>query len=232
MLEGLNILIVEDEFVASKYLAEILKEIDFIKIESIHKAKNTKEAFDVVERYEIELIFMDINLGDSEDGIACAKRICKKQNTPIIFTTAYSDSQTILDASKTNIVGYLCKPFNLPAVKGVLSIAAKTIEEKKTKSDDKKVPLSGYRYDTKEKTIHKDGEIIKLSAKESMCLSVLYGSKNRFVSSEHICAYVWGEDGYDPKNSLRELLHRLRKKLPDLEIENIPTLGYTLKTKV
>eukprot|EP01022_Parablepharisma_sp_SALTPOND_P023998 TRINITY_DN52656_c0_g1_i1.p1 TRINITY_DN52656_c0_g1~~TRINITY_DN52656_c0_g1_i1.p1 ORF type:complete len:678 (-),score=40.73 TRINITY_DN52656_c0_g1_i1:3036-5021(-) len=231
MLEGLNILIVEDEFVASKYLAEILKEIDFMKIDTIHNAKNAKGAFDIVERNKIELIFMDINLGDGEDGITCAKKICEKQNTQIIFTTAYSDTETILDASKTNIVGYLCKPFNLPSVKGVLSIAVKTIEERKPKSDGEKVSLSGYTYDTKENTIYKDGEIVKLSAKEKECLSMLYSHKNNFVSSEHLCAYVWCNDGYDPKNSLRELLHRLRKKLPDLEIENIPNLGYSLKAQ-
>lgn len=225
----MNVLIVEDELVAARYLTEILKEIDFVEIGKVHKAKSAKEAFVIVEAEKIELVFMDINLGGDEDGVACAKKINQKQSIPIVFTTAYSDSQTMMDASESNIVSYLVKPFNLPMVKGALSVAIKAIGEKKDIGDTQKVQLSVYTYDTKESTIYKDGEIVKLSAKEKECLFVLYSHKNRFVSSEHLCTYVWCGDGYDPKSSLRELLHRLRKKLPELEIENIPGLGYSLR---
>ncbi|MFP4332167.1 MAG: response regulator [Campylobacterales bacterium] len=235
MLKSLNILIVEDEVVATKYLSEILSEIDFIEIENIYKAKSANRAFEIAECNTLDLVFMDINIDGSEDGIKCAKRIEQKSKAPIIFTTAYSDSQTIMDASQSNIVGYLVKPFGAPAVKGAVSIALKTIEENSHQSQRKKnnnphqVTIANYTYNTKEKTLYKDAKLVKLSAKETECLAILYAHKNRFVSSEHLCTYVWCGDGYDPKSSLRELLFRLRKKLPELEIENIPGLGYSLK---
>lgn len=232
----LNILIVEDEIVSMKYLQEILAEIEFLEIENIYKARDAEVAFDIVKNNSVDLIFMDINIQGSIDGITCAKEINIQNSTiPIVFTTAYNDSQTILEASESNMIGYLIKPFNITAVKVPVTIAIK--ERKKYRettsiqlnqtSDE--VSLEEYIYDTKQKVIYKEDKVIKLSDKEVQCFDILYRNKNNFLSSETLCAQLWSEERTNPQSSARELVYRLRNKLSGLNIVNIPNMGYCLK---
>ena len=51
------------------------------------------------------------NISGSIDGINSARLLNKEYFLPIIFTTAYGDSQTINEATDTNIFAYLIKPF-------------------------------------------------------------------------------------------------------------------------
>jgi len=235
-VNSFNTLIVEDEFVSIKYLEEMLSEVEFIKIDNVYKARDGQTAYDLIEKHSIDLVFMDINIQGAIDGIECAKRIYNFDKTiSIIYTTAYKDSQTILDASETNMIGYLIKPFNTSDVKVVLSMVIKEMkknqlqnETQKDKSSDK-INIGPYYYKPKEKTIYDGLELVRLSKKEREFFYTLYKNKNNFVSIEYLCEYLWSEDKKDQSRSVRELLFRLRKKLPELTIENLPNIGYSLK---
>ena len=102
-----NILIVEDEIVAVQYLKRILISLSY---QTIFVSNNATDALEIINKHLIDLVFMDINIQGSVDGITCAHSLNIKQNIPIIYTTAYSDSVTIVEASETNIFGYLIKP--------------------------------------------------------------------------------------------------------------------------
>ena len=104
----LNILIVEDEIIASQYLLNILESLGFI---NIFEASSFEEALEIVKSNKVHLSFMDINISGSIDGINSARLLNKEYFLPIIFTTAYGDSQTINEATDTNIFAYLIKPF-------------------------------------------------------------------------------------------------------------------------
>ncbi len=229
-----NILIVEDEFVSIKYLKEMIHEVDFIDIGNIHMARDAQSVFDIVGEHNINLIFMDINIQGSIDGIACARKVYElDKNIPIIFTTAYKDSQTILEASQTNMIGYLIKPFNTSDIKVALSIASKEMNKTKdlqhSKQSFDEVKIGPYTYKPNEKTIYNGLELVKLSTKERDFFYTLYKNKNSFISTEKLCSYLWCEDDKDRGRSIRELLFRVRKKLPELNIENMPSIGYSLK---
>jgi DNA-binding LytR/AlgR family response regulator len=103
----MNIIIIEDEYLAVKRLSELIKkfnpEINILaKIQSVKKAV---EWFD--KNPEPDLAFMDIQLGDglSFDIFEQIKITC-----PIIFTTAYDEYA--LKAFKVNSIDYLLKPFD------------------------------------------------------------------------------------------------------------------------
>ena len=68
-IKDYSILIVEDEFIATEYLYQIL---DSFGVETIFKAKNSNEALDIVNKNHIDLIFMDINIQGGVDGIKCS----------------------------------------------------------------------------------------------------------------------------------------------------------------
>ncbi|MEA3450886.1 MAG: LytTR family DNA-binding domain-containing protein [Bacteroidota bacterium] len=111
----MNILIIEDEKLTANRLEELLHKYDsefniLAKIPSIEKAvnwfKNNKQP---------DLIFQDIELSDGN----CFEIYEKvKIETPIIFTTAYS--QYALESFKLNSIDYILKPYDFADLKKVL----------------------------------------------------------------------------------------------------------------
>lgn len=100
----LKVLIVEDEELASKRLADQLKksctECDIRAI-----TRSVKDTVRWLSTQEPDLIFMDIQL---TDGL-CFSIFDQIQVTcPIIFTTAYD--QYAIEAFKVNSINYLLKP--------------------------------------------------------------------------------------------------------------------------
>ena len=103
-----NILIIEDEIIVAENIAYILrKKGDF----NFYFTDNKKEALQLFNEIEIQLIISDIHLGDDEDGIEIVEAIHLIKWVPIIYITAYSQKSDIDAAVKTEPIIYLIKPF-------------------------------------------------------------------------------------------------------------------------
>lgn len=105
----MKILIVEDEPVAGFYAEAIIKKSGFEVADVI---KSAAEAVDYVQKYPVDLLILDINLNGPEDGIDAARRVKSIMNIPVIYITAYPDSETLIRALETDPHAYLIKPFN------------------------------------------------------------------------------------------------------------------------
>ncbi|MCT7521236.1 response regulator [Aliarcobacter cryaerophilus] len=233
-IKDYSILIVEDEFIASEYLYQIL---DSFGIETIFKAKNSNEALEVVKNNHIDLVFMDINIQGGIDGIKCSFLLNQEYFIPVIFATAYSDTRTINEAKDENIFGYLIKPFQISDVEATLSVAISNInrirklqEPKKDEEIDiKKIDLSEkYIYYFDSKTLTFNNCVVALTKKELEVLDILCKNINKNISYEYLKDIVWiNKDISD--STVRDVVSRLKKKLDDINIENISNFGYVLK---
>ncbi|AXH12555.1 response regulator [Halarcobacter bivalviorum] len=223
-----NILIVEDEFIAFAYLKNILEKMDFI---NIYNARNSNEAKDKVSTYKINLIFMDINIDGSIDGIACARLINEKDNIPIIYTTAYADMNTINDTKETNMFGYIIKPFNYEDVDVTLSVAMRFLEKDNTTLNiiDEELTLTkDYKYYKNSKTLKKSGVVVNLTKKELEIFNQLSLKINQNISYEFLIDEVW--KGKEVSlSTIRDTISRLKRKVPELNIQNVANYGYILK---
>jgi len=225
-----NILIVEDEWINAQFMKESVTKLGHNVISSV---RNANEALELVNTKEVHIVFMDINLEGSIDGIACAKNINKEKKIPIIYTTAHSDTQTINEATDTNLFGYLIKPFDYKDVEAVLNLTIKK------NYFDKKVQLNqnfslfkklsnSYRYYAKTKTLFKGDSSVDLTKKESEVFYYLFKNVNHNVSMEHLQNAIWKEKDIST-STIREVILRLRKKIPDLNIRTVSGIGYSLK---
>ena len=230
---NLEILLVEDDVITMEYLKGILKSLGF---KNIYESKSSDEAFKVLKKSNIELIFMDINIHGSIDGIRLATLINKDNSIPIIYTTAYVDPKTIDEASQTNIYGYLIKPFFQSSVDATLKIALKNISlhnDLKTIEDEDKSLIyleDKIIYDLKNKILYEDTTPIKLTKREYLLLDVFCQNCNQVVLYDILKARVW-EDRTISHSTIRDAVSRLKKKVPQLTIENISSLGYALRVK-
>lgn len=131
----INCVIVDDEVMAREILTSFVAKITNLHL--IKSCKNAMEAIEVVNKNQIDLLFLDINMPDIS-GLSLAKSINKK--TKIIFTTAYREYA--IDGFDLQAVDYLLKPIAfdrfLQAVnKFFETISIKTSAEKKLEKLEK-----------------------------------------------------------------------------------------------
>lgn len=229
MNHNIKILIVEDEIFASKYLASILKSLGYSKI---FEATNSNDALEIASQNTINLCFMDINIKGAIDGIQCAKMLNNKYNIPIIYTTAYNDSNTIKEASQTNIYGYLIKPFDVSNVEAMLQITLKlssinnSIQEEK--AIENLVKISTFIcYDIEKQTVFENNIPIKFTKKELELLDYFCKSPNQNISYDTLIKIIWNDKDIS-HSTIRDIISRIKKKIKNIDLENINNFGYIL----
>ena len=117
--EAASILVVEDDAINMLLISEILRQIGF----EVIKARNGKEALNILPTIEPVLIFMDVNMPEV-DGYAATRAIragkAPWKDLPIIALTADAmkgDREKCLEAGMN---GYVAKPFKIDEILAVL----------------------------------------------------------------------------------------------------------------
>ncbi|MCB1319550.1 MAG: PAS domain S-box protein, partial [Leptospiraceae bacterium] len=115
-----RILIVEDEPISATILQRHLKDMGHTLIGPISRGE---KAIEVALSERPDLILMDIMLAGDIDGVEAAEQIRISIDTPIVFLTARSDSETFERAKITDPSGFLLKPFQSRELYNTVEIA-------------------------------------------------------------------------------------------------------------
>lgn len=110
----INCLIVDDEIVAQDIIAMHLRAFETINI--LAKCNNAVEAFGYINKNDVDLLFLDINMPEIS-GISLAKSV--NPNIKIIFTTAYRDYA--VEGFELKAVDYLLKPISFERLSRAVS---------------------------------------------------------------------------------------------------------------
>lgn len=113
-------LIVEDEQIIAK---DFKARLEHLGCQVVGIADNGIDALNYVASNEIDLIFMDIQIKGDSNGIVTAEKIGEKYDIPIIFTTAFSDDETIRAACKVKPIGYILKPYDTNQLNVAIELA-------------------------------------------------------------------------------------------------------------
>jgi two-component system response regulator CssR len=171
-----------------------------------------------------ELWILDIMLPDI-DGYKIIKEIKSvTPHIPVIFISAR-------DADIDRILGlelgsddYLAKPF-LPRE---LVIRTKKLLERVYGSNSEMLIISPYTIDEKSRRVKLGNELINLTSKEFDLLDFFIKNQDKALSREQILNSVWGDDYFGTDRVVDDLVRRLRKKMPELNIETIYGYGYRM----
>jgi DNA-binding LytR/AlgR family response regulator len=99
----LKCIIIDDEPIARKVLAEFIEEIDYLELTG--QAENPLKAMSMLNGNDVDILFLDINM-PKINGIDFLKS--SRPNANIIMTTAYP--VYAVDAYGLDVVDYLVKP--------------------------------------------------------------------------------------------------------------------------
>ncbi len=116
-MEEPEILIVEDAGMIADYIKLILSRHGY-RIAGV--VTSGEEAVAATLRIHPDLVLMDIRINGAIDGIAAAEMIRARSDIPILYVTAYTDSEVVARAMRTGPSGYLSKPFKSTELLGTI----------------------------------------------------------------------------------------------------------------
>lgn len=221
-MDKLNILIIEDESLLAMELASKISSFGYHVVDYV---TGTKSAMQILQTNRIDLILLDINLGEEKNGIAFYQSLGTA--IPVIYLTAYKDEETISKAIKTYPLGYLTKPYKEVDLKALLKLAY----YKKPLSPKEKevIPLGkSCHFDTKERKLYCEDGYINLGEKELQLLELLISARGNFVTQKMIEDHLYSTQEVK-SSTLRTLFYRLKKKLDHDLLENEFNHGFRLK---
>lgn len=117
---GLNILIVEDQFIEANELRNILQDAGHT-VAGI--AKSVDQALAILKKVTPEIVLLDIFLKGTLTGIDLAQ-ILGNEHIPFIYISANSNAATLDAAKATHPYGFLVKPYRLKDIVVALDIAS------------------------------------------------------------------------------------------------------------
>jgi DNA-binding response OmpR family regulator len=198
--------------------------------QNVYSATNGKEALDIYENNKPEILLLDINI-PYISGLNLAKKIRESdKKTRIIILTAHLEQDKLLFAAELNLTKYLPKPISRGNLKEALELAVNQYKELQETRDIISFNEE-YSWDKKEKKLCQDKKEIKLTKQEILLLELLSSQRNRVFSVDDISLYLWDDiSTFSSTTKIKDIIKRLRKKLPKDTLVNIYGSGYKLNT--
>ena len=224
-MNDLTLLYAEDEIETRKNYANYLKRL----FKEVYVVANGKEALEVYEEKKPNIMLLDINM-PFINGLELTKKIrVEDKNTRVIILTAHLEQDKLLFAAELNLTKYLPKPATRTQLKDALKEA---VEQYNEISGEKETLELGealiWNLNTKKLTLNDTD--IKLTKHEISLFDLLTLQKDRVFSIEEISYKLWDDidDLETSATKIKDIIKRLRKKLPNDTIENIYGVGYKL----
>ncbi len=221
-----RILLAEDDENLGVLLREYLKARNF----DVELYPNGEKALKSFERNSFDICVFDVMM-PVMDGFTVAKEIRRlKRETPIIFLTAKSMKEDVIEGFSIGADDYITKPFSMEEL--IFRIDA-ILRRTKGKSDgeQKIFQLAGYSFDYEKQTLTFADKIHKLTTKESDLLKLLCDNKNSVLERNFALKSIWIDDNYFNARSMDVYITKLRKYLkeePGIQILNIHGKGFKL----
>ncbi|ECR3560895.1 response regulator transcription factor [Campylobacter jejuni] len=215
----LIILVVEDEVKARELMINILSE----RFSKVIGAQNGDEGLKKFKKFKPDLVITDIAM-PIMDGLDMAREIKEiSDDVPIVVLSAYSEKERLLRSIDIGIDKYLIKPVDIEELFKVLDYL---IGEKIEANMLVKISEEYQFNKTKRTLIYSGGEIV-LTKKELAFISLLLKQPGALVLHEDIKKNVWiGEHVSD--TAVRTFIKRVRDKVGEDFIKNVPSLGYKI----
>ncbi len=222
-----TILLVEDDSTLSMIISETLQRDGF----DVLTAGNGEEGLKQFTRHGADLIIADVMM-PRMDGFKMGRRIRQIDlNVPLLFLTAKSEIEDIVEGFELGGNDYLKKPFKMLE----LIVRIKALLRRNVREEDNLFEIGDYTLDLSTQILsHKDNGGIELSLIEAKLLKELIVNVGHTVDASTMMQLVWQRDDPYSRNSLHGFIHKLRNYLrydPSISLINQRGIGYMLTAK-
>lgn len=172
-----------------------------------------------------DLWILDIMLPGDISGYDIIKKIREKNDVvPVIFTSARDEQLDKIIGLELGSDDYITKPYSPKE----LVLRVNNIIKRVYKNNNQKLVYNNYYIDTKKRIVTLNDKEINLTTLEYDLLYMFVTNLGKSYSRDEILNVIWGEDYYGADRVVDDLVRRLRKKCPGLNINTIYGYGYRL----
>ena len=222
-----KILLVEDDSTLSMIVSETLQRDGF----EVLTAGDGEDGLRKFTRHGADLIIADVMM-PRMDGFEMGRRIRQlDRNVPLLFLTAKSEIDDIVEGFELGGNDYLKKPFKMLE----LIVRIKALLRRNVREEDNLFEIGAYTLDLSTQVLsHKDNGGIELSLIEAKLLRELIVNVGHTVDASTMMQLIWQRDDPYSRNSLHGFIHKLRNYLrhdQSISLINQRGIGYMLTVK-
>ena len=223
-----KILVVEDDLNLGTALVGFLE----MQKHEVNYVNNGDEAVAEFQRFQPDLVTLDVVLNCSVDGFEIAKQIRKISDVPIIFTTSRDGNEDYETGFGITNSDYVRKPYRL--VELLLRINKMIeVEMLSSAAADNHFRIGRFQFFPEEQSLKFNKGDIHLSPLDTTVLALLCRNKGKFIPREDVIRLAWQvEDTESKETALYNSISRLKKYLYNDEhvrIENKIRLGIRIR---
>jgi len=225
-MDKTRILLAEDD----ENLGSLLKEYLNAKGYETELFNDGNKAYRGFIREYFDLCLLDVMMPE-KDGFTLAKEIRQiNSDMPILFLTAKSMKEDILEGFSIGADDYITKPFSMEELLyRIEAILRRTKQD--TMWENKTFQIGQYFFDVQNQFLKKGNKKKKLTTKESELLKLLCNNMNKVLERNFTLRTIWIDDNYFNARSMDVYITKLRKYLkddPSIQIINVHGKGFKL----
>ena len=213
-----SINVVEDE----RDLNELVKSYLIKEGYEVYSYYTYDEAYKAIDK-PCDLWILDIML-DDKSGFDLIEEIKNRfPNVPVVFTSARDKEFDRIIGLEKGSDDYITKPFSpKELVLRINNIIKRVYKE------SKRIQVGKYEIDEAQRIVYEGDQPIDLTTKEFDLLMLFIRNRGNAILREQILEQVWDDNYYGSDRVVDDTLRRLRKKLPDINIQTLYGFGYRL----
>lgn len=174
---------------------------------------------------DYHLWILDIMLGDDISGYDIIKKIRENNSdVPVIFTSARDKDLDKIIGLELGSDDYITKPYSPKE----LVLRVNNIIRRVYSKERQKITYKDYIIDLEKRMAFLGDEDLSLTTLEFDLLYMFVTNKEKSFSRDDILNNIWGENYFGTDRVVDDLIRRLRKKMPLLDINTIYGYGYRL----
>ncbi len=203
-----TVLVVDDEPIVREVVVRYLKREGYETLE----AGDGDDARVLLEREQLDLVVLDVMLPGT-DGLELCRWIRSRSALPVILLTARGEEADRIVGLELGADDYVTKPFSprelAARVRTVLRRSApiEAVEER--------LAFEGLALDASTREVRREGEELKLTAKEFDLLWFLASHPRKVFSRDQLMSSVWGYEAAFDTGTVTVHMRRLREKIEE-----------------
>lgn len=179
---------------------------------NVYEAANGREALEVLDKQDIQLVLLDIMM-PVMDGITALTKIREKSPVPVILLTAKSEDTDKILGLNVGADDYITKPFNPMEVNARVRSQLRRYMLLGGNRAAEVMTIGGLSLDDRSKEVTVDGDSINLTPTEYDILKFFMQNPNRVFSPKEIYRRVWNEAPLGAEGTVAVHIRHIREKI-------------------
>jgi Response regulators consisting of a CheY-like receiver domain and a winged-helix DNA-binding domain len=207
-----KVLVLEDESSIRSFVIINLKRSGYEPIE----AETGEQALELVKQNpDVKVALLDVMLPDIDGFEVCRRIRASDPKMGIIMLTAKAQEMDKVTGLMTGADDYVTKPFSPAELTARIDALYRRMGGGEEIDTTGELHHGPFRLNTRNRTLEKNGERIKLTQIEYSIIKLFMDNPGRALSREDILNAVWGRDYFGELKIVDVNIRRLRIKIED-----------------